>query len=335
MESSAKRKVVAVSNHLSGPELKPPRGDGRLDFTDLFAFQAPNDPRRCVLIMDVNPFAPSMGEGLHPDAVYRINIDTDGDLRADVAFSIVFSARDDDGHQIATVRLASGERARDPQPTVIVQGAELTSGSEPSVVRAGPYTFAAGLRSDPFFADFEGLLNNFQWTGNDTIADKNVYSIALEFPSELLDPSTNLALWARVSLESDGSLTSVDRGGQPTVTAIFNPEDAKDEYNQGEPAQDREHYLERFAEVLEHAGGYGHDDAVTAAKQILPDVLRFDFSKPAKFPNGRVPTDHVIQARLAILGNGRIPSDGLQPHDDLLAEFPYLGPPHETAAPAF
>ncbi len=218
---------------------------------------------------------------------------------------------------------------------VIVQGAELTSGSEPSVVRAGPYTFAAGLRSDPFFADFEGLLNNFQWTGNDTIADKNVYSIALEFPSELLDPSTNLALWARVSLESDGSLTSVDRGGQPTVTAIFNPEDAKDEYNQGEPAQDREHYLERFAEVLEHAGGYGHDDAVTAAKQILPDVLRFDFSKPAKFPNGRVPTDHVIQARLAILGNGRIPSDGLQPHDDLLAEFPYLGPPHETAAPAF
>src|SRR6266511_447943 len=106
MESSAKRKVVAVSNHLSGPELKPPRGDGRLDFTDLFAFQAPNDPRRCVLIMDVNPFAPSMGEGLHPDAVYRINIDTDVGLQiavgvdvdavdrvrvqADVAFSIVF-----------------------------------------------------------------------------------------------------------------------------------------------------------------------------------------------------------------------------------------------------
>jgi hypothetical protein len=35
-----------MSNHLSGPELKPPRGDGRLDFTDLFAFQAPNEPNR-------------------------------------------------------------------------------------------------------------------------------------------------------------------------------------------------------------------------------------------------------------------------------------------------
>src|SRR6266705_1167189 len=334
MGSTVRRRRFIVSNHLSGPELKPPGGDGRLDFTDLFAFQAPNDPSRCVLIMDANPFAPSMGEGLHPDAVYRINIDTDGDLQADVAFSIVFSPPDDSGHQSATVRLATGEQARDHHASgeVIVEGAELSSGPQPNVVKAGPYTFAAGLRSDPFFADIDGILNNFQWTGNDTIADKNVYSMALEFPMELLGPSSSLALWARVSLRSDGSLTSVDRGGQPTVTAIFNPEDAKDEYNRGEPAEDRQLYLERFAEVLEHAGGYGHDEAVTAAKQILPDVLRFDFSKPATFPNGRVPTDHVIEARLAILGNGQIPSDGLKPHDDLLSEFPYLGAPHAAAA---
>ncbi len=79
--STVRRKGFVVSNHLSGPELKPPGGDGRLDFTDLFAFQSPNDPSRCVLIMDLNPFAPTMGEGLHPDAVYRINIDNDGDLQ--------------------------------------------------------------------------------------------------------------------------------------------------------------------------------------------------------------------------------------------------------------
>lgn len=325
-----------MSNHFSGPELKPPREDGRLDFTDLFAFQAPGDPSRCVLIMDVNPFAPSMGEGLHRDAVYRINIDNDGDLQADIAFSFVFSPPDDDGRQSATVRLATGELARDHHASgeAIVEGAELSSGPEPNVVQAGPYTFAAGLRSDPFFVDIDGFLNNFHWTGIDTMGDKNIYSMALEFPSELLGPSSNLALWTRVSLESNGTLTSVDRGGQPTVTAIFNPEDAKEEYNQGEPAQDRQRYLDRFVEVLEHAGGYGHDDAITAAKQILPDVLRFDFSKPATFPNGRLPTDPVIEARLAILGNGQIPSDGLKPHDDLLSEFPYLGAPHEGASPA-
>jgi hypothetical protein len=119
-----------MSNHLSGPELKPPRGDGRLDFTDLFAFQAPGDPSRCVLIMDVNPFAPCMGEGLHPDAIYRINIDNDGDLRPDIAFSIVFSPPDGTGSQSATVRLVAGEQAQDPAATgeVIVDVAELSNG---------------------------------------------------------------------------------------------------------------------------------------------------------------------------------------------------------------
>jgi hypothetical protein len=32
------------------------------------------------------------------------------------------------------------------------------------------------------------------------------------------------------------------------------------------------------------------------------------------------------------LTNGKITSDGLKPHDDLLAEFPYLGPPNRFTA---
>jgi hypothetical protein len=32
---------------------------------------------------------------------------------------------------------------------------------------------------------------------------------------------------------------------------------------------------------------------------------------------------------LAILTNGRVTEDGVGPHEDLLSEFPYLGPPHE------
>jgi hypothetical protein len=31
---------------------------------------------------------------------------------------------------------------------------------------------------------------------------------------------------------------------------------------------------------------------------------------------------------MALLTNGKAGSDGLKPHDDLLAEFPYLGPPN-------
>ena len=51
----------------------------------LFVFAAPDDPDRTVLIMDANPF--TNGNGFHPDAVYRFNIDTNGDALADVAFS--------------------------------------------------------------------------------------------------------------------------------------------------------------------------------------------------------------------------------------------------------
>jgi hypothetical protein len=32
--------------------------------------------------------------------------------------------------------------------------------------------------------------------------------------------------------------------------------------------------------------------------------------------------------RFAWLSNGKIPPQGLKPHDDLLAHFPYLGPPN-------
>jgi hypothetical protein len=61
---------------------------------------------------------------------------------------------------------------------------------------------------------------------------------------------------------------------------------------------------------------------------ILPDVLSFDPTRPAQYPNGRVFTDDVINFRLAFLSKGEIPHDGLKPHTDVLDEFPYLGPPH-------
>src|SRR5262245_33790146 len=30
----------------------------------------------------------------------------------------------------------------------------------------------------------------------------------------------------------------------------------------------------------------------------------------------------------AVITNGKVTRDGIRPHDDLLGEFPYLGPPH-------
>jgi hypothetical protein len=63
----------------------------RLDLTDLFVFASPESPVKRVLIFDANPFMTA--SDFHPDAVYRLNVDYDGDTQADVSFSFVFSNR--------------------------------------------------------------------------------------------------------------------------------------------------------------------------------------------------------------------------------------------------
>jgi hypothetical protein len=98
-----------MSNHFTGLNLGPPEGDTRLDLTDLYAFQVPTDASRTVLILNCNSFAKAAA--FHPDAVYRINIDNNGDLETDIALSLVFS-EPRDGRQRATVYLATDSVAR-------------------------------------------------------------------------------------------------------------------------------------------------------------------------------------------------------------------------------
>jgi Domain of unknown function (DUF4331) len=98
----------------------------------------------------------------------------------------------------------------------------------------------AGVRSDPFFADAEGALHGFHWTGEDTFANKDVLTIALEVPDEMLGTDAKIGAWATTSLWRDDL------------------------------------YGDRFA----------------------------------------------------WLTHGRVGPDGLQPHSDLQAQFPYLGVPN-------
>ena len=76
-----------MSNHFTGLSLGPPMGDQRLDLCDLYAFQSPTDKNRTVIILNANPNA----DALNPDAIYRLNIDNDGDYLTDIAISYVFS----------------------------------------------------------------------------------------------------------------------------------------------------------------------------------------------------------------------------------------------------
>ena len=71
------------------------------------------------------------------------------------------------------------------------------------------------------------------------------------------------------------------------------------------------------------------------AGTLLPDMLSYDPTRPASFPgNGRRLTDDAADAFLAVLTNGKVTGDKVGAHVDLLAEFPYLGPPHDISVPS-
>lgn len=334
-----------MSNHFTGLSLGPPLGDQRLDLCDLYAFPSPSDPEKTVLILNANPNA----DALHPDAVYRLAVDNDGDLCNDIAFSFVFSTPEN-GRQTVDVYLATDREAQSPEAVgeKIFDAVEVSFGATPNIATSGPFTFFAGARSDAFFFDFDGIKNLFDtsggrnftaphlggespWTGVDSNAHANVFSMAIEMPTTALGAHPDIRIWGRCSLrQPDGSLRHVDRAGHPSVSSFFNTDDTKEEYNAGEPVQDRARWIEQFIHLMGHTGDYSREEAIDAidAEGTLPDMLTYNPSLPAKYPNGRVFTDDVIDYRLAFLTKGDCPPTGLSPHSDTLTEFPYLGPPH-------
>lgn len=315
-----------MSNHFSADNLGFPGDDARLDLTDLFVFQSPDQPGKTVLIMDSNTFM--TGPAFHPDAVYRINVDTDGDAHPDAAFTFTFSEHLD-GRQTGTAWYAAGSAARQPEPGGDILSSDFTVGFDAAAqpVQAGPVRLFAGVRSDPFFADVEGALHGFQWTGVDTFAGKNILSIAAEVPDDMLGPGPETGVWAVISLRRDGTLVPMDRGGNPTINPFVNPDGEKNRYNSRQPADDVANYLGPWSKVLE-GGGYPPEEAQAAAMMVLPDILRYDRTKPAAYPNGRVLTDDAFSMRFAWLTHGKVTPTGLQPHADLLTEFPYVGLPN-------
>jgi hypothetical protein len=324
-----------MSNHFSADNLKFPGDDRRLDLTDVFAFTSPEDPGKTMLIVDSNPTsAPppipeqEKGPAFYPGAVYRINIDTDGDAKADLAFTFVFSDVDN-GRQTGTAWYATGPDARQPEPAgeVLVESIPVSLDGTVQPVQAGPIRMFTGLRSDPFFADVEGALHGLVWTGHDDFANNNVDSIVLEVPSDMLGPDPKIGIWASISRRRDGVLEQMDRGGNPTINPFINPDGEKNLYNSRQPADDVANYLGPWSKILEN-GGYSPGDAKEAALQVLPDILQYDRTKPAAYPNGRNLSDDVYSYRFAWLSNGKVPPTGLQPHDDVLADFPYVGPPN-------
>jgi Domain of unknown function (DUF4331) len=267
-------------------------------------------------------------EPFSPEAIYELRIDNDGDLVADIGYRFRFLPSEN-GSQSATVRRVEGGGGE-----AIIEGAPVSNGTEARVTEAGDYRFFAGWRSDPFFYDTGGALNDFQFTGDDFFADADVCSIVLELPNSALGDG-EVGLWHRALVPADnGNWAQVERGARTQVAVFLVPNEEKEAYVGAEPADDAR-FVDVMAHSLEHIGGYSPEDAKRVARTVLPDILRYDPKRPVAYPdNGRALTDDVGDSNLAIFTNGKVTEDGVGAHDDLLPEFPYLGPPHENRAGA-
>jgi len=338
-----------MADHLDAPGLTSPAMDTRVDITDHYAFQKPGDPNRTVLILCVNPLAPTHANEFRADALYETLIDTDGDAMPDIGFRYRFSSKKENGKK--------GDRQKARVTLVEFDGAKKIEdghihGHEKELVNDAPVSFDddvlvteghedvlffAGIRSDPFFFDLLGFLNGFKFTGSDFFIDKNVFGIVLEVPNTLLGGNTHLGVWVRtlvpMTMQPD-HVTQADQMGRPAINTVFNHGNEKNIFNLTQPADQRdadngngETYLESFEKTLQ---SFGHPaaEAEAIAKILLPDVLTFDYSSSQGFLNGHRLTDDVIDIELALVSNGAVTTDLVGPHTDYLSDFPYLGNPH-------
>jgi len=328
-----------MSHHYSGPDYGFPHGDARLDLTDLYAFPKPGDAGKSILIMDVhpsigvNPAGPTIAEPFAAEAIYELKIDTNGDAVADIAYRVRFSSSEG-GAQTATLRRAEGEQAAGTSDggETIIEGAPVSTGREARVTEAGDYRFFAGWRSEPFFFDTLGALNNLQFTGDDFFAEKDVCSIVLEVPNSVLG-SKKIGLWHRTLDGASEKWVQADRGALPSQSMFLTGEE-QGSYLAAEPADDAR-FVAVFAHSLQHTGGYTPGEATRVARTLLPDILLYDPKRPASYAdNGRALSDDIMDVFISVITNGKVTRDNVGPHKDLLASFPYVGPPHMARSAA-
>jgi hypothetical protein len=104
----------------------------------------------------------------------------------------------------------------------------------------------------------------------------------------------------------------MDREGNPSFNPILNPNALKDQFNATDPVDDLKHYLQPLSQTLQQHG-YPAEEASAAARTLLPDILHYDRTRPAHYPNGRVMTDDVFSARMSFMVHGQATPQAVNP----------------------
>jgi hypothetical protein len=236
-----------ASSHREAPLIA---GDPRVDNTDLYAFVSPDAPGSVNLIANWIPFEePNGGPNFYPfedGSHYDINIDNDGDAKADIIYRWTFASTDTRGtgtflynngpvtslddanllfrQHFTLTRLEGKHRkviARGPVAPSNVGKASMPNyrklrDDAITGVSGGGKTFA-GQADDPFFLDlrvFDLLYGgDLSETGQDTLKGYNVNSVALQVPASELSLNQNAGRNPVIGVWSTTCKQSVRLGG--------------------------------------------------------------------------------------------------------------------------
>ena len=269
-----------ASSHREAPLIA---ADPQADNTDLYAFVSPDDPSSVTIISNWVPFeAPAggpnffaFGQGVR----YDVKIDNDADAKPDTIYRWTFRNhyRNPDTFLYNTGPVTSLDDAdlnfyqsydverinvdRHTARTIVndetVVPSRVGDASMPNyttlrnqgIVDTTDGSFFAGQADDPFFADLRvfNLLYgaDLSETGNDTLAEYNVNTFALQVPKAKLakggneDANPIVGIWSTASRRAPGgSWVQVSRLGMPLVNEVVIPAGKKDAWNASKPTSD-------------------------------------------------------------------------------------------------
>ena len=208
-----------ASSHREAPLISE---DPTVDNTDVYAFRSPDRPDTVTIISNWNPAEdPAAGPmyfAFSSTARYNINIDTNGDGRANIVYRVRFRNAPGvaflrTGAQPFTVTRESGGN-----PQTVAQGTTPPSNIGPrttpnyrqlvtsSIVNlTGGGQFFAGQRDDGFYGDIGAIFDSLNFRrfpgntggGKDFFAGYGVHSIALQLPISQLGAQNNIiGVWS-------------------------------------------------------------------------------------------------------------------------------------------
>jgi Domain of unknown function (DUF4331) len=268
--------AASASSHREAPLISQ---DPSADNTDVYAFRSLDTPDSLTVISNwipaEDPAAGPMYYEFSPTARYDINIDTNADGQADVAYQLRFRQSAPIAFLRGTAQPFTVTRVANGKSTVVAQGTTPPDNIGPRLtpnyaalaakgiydLQGGGKVFA-GQREDAFFGDIGAIFDNLGFRrgtgstggGKDAFAGYNVHAVALQIPISQIDTANHVVgVWSstdrqqiRVGTGTRTARTSassrpwvqVSRRGNPLFNEVIVPTELKDKWNSGTPKGD-------------------------------------------------------------------------------------------------